>query len=112
MNKAGHRIASLHLSGGLCKSELFIKSLADVIGMPVVLPKSIDETVTLGAAMCAAAASGLYKNLQEASVKMNQTEKIIEPTSEKVVLNYHAQKYIIYRKLCDLERELQYIMNQ
>lgn len=58
--------------GGIPKKSPFVMQvLADVLGMPIRVARS-DQTCALGAAMCAAAASGLYPGLLAAQQAMGQ----------------------------------------
>ena len=51
MNKSGHSINSLYLSGGQAKNAKLMQLLADTLNMDVVLPQSGGDAVTLGSAM-------------------------------------------------------------
>ena len=51
MNKSGHSINTLYLSGGQAKNAKLMQLLADTLHMDVVLPYSGGDAVTLGSAM-------------------------------------------------------------
>ena len=51
MNRSGHEIRALYMSGGQAKNAKLMQLLADVCGVPVVLPASTSDAVTRGAAM-------------------------------------------------------------
>lgn len=56
MNKRGHDIKYLFMSGGLVKNKVLMQLLADICKMPVQLPFSHSASVVLGSAMLGAAA--------------------------------------------------------
>lgn len=56
MNKRGHEIKYLFMSGGLVKNKILMQLLADICKMPVQLPFSHSASVVLGSAMLGAAA--------------------------------------------------------
>lgn len=59
MNRCGHSISLLFLTGGLSKNPLFVSQLADVCGMHVVLARE-SEAVLLGSGIAAAAAYVIF----------------------------------------------------
>ncbi|RPA76806.1 Pentulose kinase [Ascobolus immersus RN42] len=58
MNRAGHRIDKIFMSGGQCRNSVLMKLLANVCDMPVYIPKYIDAAVVLGAAFLGVVAAG------------------------------------------------------
>lgn len=81
MLEKGARIGCLLLCGGLTKSDIFVKTMADSVNLPVVIPFE-QESVLLGAAMLGASASGKFVSLFEAMEKMGSKSKIIQPNNE------------------------------
>ncbi len=66
----GVRIDGVIALGGVAKKSSFImQTVADVLGMPIAVPRS-EQTCALGAAMCAAAVAGLYPSIDEAKRAM------------------------------------------
>ena len=51
LNKAGHKITSIYMSGGQAKNAELMQLFANVCSMPVVLPLDSGGAVVLGAAM-------------------------------------------------------------
>jgi len=51
MNARGHEIRTIFLSGGQARNAALVQLLADVCSIPVVLPASVPDAVTRGAAM-------------------------------------------------------------
>lgn len=56
MNKRGHEIKYLFMSGGLVKNKILMQLLADICAIPIQLPFSHSASVVLGSAMLGAAA--------------------------------------------------------
>lgn len=66
----GVRIDGVIALGGVAKKSPFImQTVADVMGMPIAVPRS-EQTCALGAAMCAAAAAGVHPSLEAARQAM------------------------------------------
>jgi len=66
----GVRIDGVIALGGVAKKSSFImQTVADVMGMTIAVPRS-EQTCALGAAMCAAAAAGLYSTIDKAKKAM------------------------------------------
>jgi ribulose kinase len=51
MNASGHDIRALYVSGGQVRNKMMMRLLAEVCGVPVVLPDEYGSAVVLGAAM-------------------------------------------------------------
>jgi xylulokinase len=66
MAGAGLEVTRLTAVGGGAKSDLWCQIKADVTGLPIRIPTSIETTAT-GAAMLAAVAAGLFSNVSEAA---------------------------------------------
>lgn len=54
MNKRGHEIKYLFMSGGLVKNKVLMQLLADICAIPIQLPFSHSASVVLGSAMLGA----------------------------------------------------------
>jgi ribulose kinase len=57
MNKRGHEIKYLFMSGGLVKNGILMQLLADICSIPIQLPFSHSASVVLGSAMLGAIAA-------------------------------------------------------
>jgi len=84
------KIKDIALGGGLIRSQCLIQILPAVLNMPVLL-SPIAEISALGAAICAAAGSGLYSSLEEAMTAMKPEMKVIEP--ERLAALEYAEYY-------------------
>ena len=75
---SGRRVESLAVCGGLSRSGLFNKTVADVCQRTVRVPTN-RESSGLGATMCAAVGAGIYCDLTEAAGHMSGWGEVIEP---------------------------------
>lgn len=71
-------VGCLLACGGLTKIELFNTTMADAVGLPVVLPYK-KESVLLGAAMLGANASGKFASLADTMAAMGGHGRSIQP---------------------------------
>ena len=78
MRERDVEIGCLLLCGGLTKIDLFSVTMADAVGLPVVLPNK-KESVLLGSAMLGASASAHFSSLNEAMTKMGGYGRTIQP---------------------------------
>ena len=62
------KIEAVLVCGGLSKNDVFLSTIANVIGLPVLVPEE-GESVLLGSAMLAAKVANFYPDLKT-SVKM------------------------------------------
>jgi xylulokinase len=86
---SGTRINELLMYGGSSRSDVWNQIFSDVIGVEVLVPET-PETTSLGAAMCAAVGSGIYKSFEEAVKNMVHLRK-------KYLPNLKAKE--VYEKL-------------
>jgi FGGY-family pentulose kinase/HAD superfamily hydrolase (TIGR01509 family) len=71
LNERGYVIDTLHVTGGHTRNPLLMELYSDATGCAVVEPQAADA-VLLGTAMVAAAAGGLYPDLNAACLAMQQ----------------------------------------
>ena len=91
----GVRIDGVIALGGVAKKSPFImQTVANVLAMPIKVPRA-EQTCALGAAMCAAAVAGIYPSIDEAKKRMgNGFEKEYKPVSRQVrVYNILYERY-------------------
>jgi L-ribulokinase len=91
--------------GGVAKKSPFVmQAHADALDMPINVARS-EQACALGAAMCAAAAAGIYPTVQACQKAMgNGFEKQYRPIPENV--KHYAKLYARYSKLGDfVEKE-------
>jgi L-ribulokinase len=94
----GVRIDGVIALGGVAKKSPFImQTVADVMGMPIAVPRS-DQTCALGAAMCAAAAAGVHPTLDAAKQAMGSgVEREYRPDPTRAA--QYGTLYERYRRL-------------
>lgn len=73
----GPALHELRVDGGACANNLLMQFQADLLGLPVVRPVTI-ETTALGAAYLAGLGSGLYSGLPEIAA-LWQCDRVFEP---------------------------------
>ena len=67
LREQGARVPAMRLIGGGAKSTLWRQILADVLGLPIVLPALTAEATSLGAAIAGGVGVGLYPDYNVAS---------------------------------------------
>ena len=90
----GIALTEIVLSGGGSTSPLFMQIFADVFGIPA--SRSVGASgASLGAAVCAAAATGVYPDIEQAAASMTHTRESFSPNPdrggvyERVAAMYH-----------------------
>jgi L-ribulokinase len=89
--------------GGIARKSPFVMQVtADVLGMPIRVVAS-DQATALGAAMVAAVAGGVYRNVPEAQKKMGSGfDKTFTPDKAR-----SAQYRKLYQRYTELGRSLE-----
>ncbi|MCC7359742.1 MAG: hypothetical protein IT317_09705 [Anaerolineales bacterium] len=87
---AGADVTEPWICGGGTRSRLLLQIHADVFGRRLVLPQQT-EAATLGSALCAAVAAGLWPDLRTAGQQMVQAGERIEPD-----LSAHSRYNALY----------------
>jgi xylulokinase len=89
--------------GGGARSRIWKQMEADIIGRPV-LTTTNEEAATLGAAILAGKAVGLYSGVEEAAGRMIQIKERFEPNpSNRAVYDETFHTYVkLYEALCPL----------
>ncbi|MDP8254930.1 MAG: FGGY family carbohydrate kinase [Candidatus Alcyoniella australis] len=88
----GSPVKTLAVGGGGSRSDVVVQILADVTGLPIRRPHS-EELAARGAAIVAAAASGLHPDLETAVETMVPDAPLVEPIPEN-----HRLYQRIYRR--------------
>ena len=84
---------AVRIAGGASRSMEWAQIFADVLQMPVEVPKT-SELGTLGAVICAAVGAGYYSNIDDAVAGMVKITRVINPDKNKKEL--YDQKYSRY----------------
>ncbi len=96
MERAGIQINEIRAVGGGAKSDLWMRTKADVINRPITTLQC-KESGCLGAAVLAAVGCGYYRSIAEAAGQMVYTDKVFEP-DEKNHQRY-VEKYAVYKDI-------------
>ena len=88
---SGVQSDTLTFAGGASKGKLWPQILADVTGREIKIPV-VKEATSLGGAMMAGVAVGIYSDIEEAAHKLVSWERTIEPNMD----NY--KKYLDIRE--------------
>ena len=94
MRAIGLPLEKIHVVGGGARSALWRQIKADVTGLPVALPQTI-ETTGLGAAMIALVGTGLCSSLEEAVELVVRIVETREPDPHTQAI--YEQYYMLYR---------------
>lgn len=94
--EAGAVVNRLRAMGGAANSRLWTQIKADVTGVPIDVPSS-DTATTLGAAMLAGVAVGVWSGFDEAVAQTVRIQCGHEPNPEKA--NVHNDGFRAYREL-------------
>jgi glycerol kinase len=80
-SETGVSASGLRVDGGAVKNSFLMQFQADILGIPVIVPK-ITETTCLGAAYLAGLQVGFWKNLEELRDNW-KVDKVYEPSMER-----------------------------
>lgn len=87
--------AAIRLAGGIGHSRVWSQMFADVLGYPVEIV-DVNETGTLGCAIGAAVAAGVYSDVSEAAREMVRVRETFMPRPEYKEI--YDRKYALYLK--------------
>lgn len=96
--------------GGLCQSQLFLKELADCLGVRVVMPGEKEaDTVLLGSAVLARMAHEGCTEMEKVATKMCKVGDVVHPDEGRK--EYHDRKYKVYCRMYEDFMDYRRIMN-
>jgi glycerol kinase len=76
-NLQGLKVQALRVDGGACANNLLMQMQADLLGLPVLRPQTV-ETTALGAALLAGLGVGVFKSPDELRTRLG-IERVFEP---------------------------------
>lgn len=79
---SGHRAEILRVDGGLTANDFVCQFIADMLDCPVEVPKNL-ETTALGAAYLAGLGAGIFKNMEDLSIRWKR-DRAYKPMLDKV----------------------------
>ncbi|KAJ3340935.1 hypothetical protein HDU93_006020 [Gonapodya sp. JEL0774] len=105
----GHAVDEVVMCGGLAGNEVWVQTVADVLGRRVLIPRNPESASLLGAAVLGAHAhhvstSSINSSLQ--SIPLSETilrltgartpAQVVEPTTDEGLRQYHRRKRKVY----------------
>ncbi|EEH39019.1 FGGY-family carbohydrate kinase [Paracoccidioides lutzii Pb01] len=110
MNKAGHNITSIFMSGSQCQNDILMKLIASACRMPVLIPRYVHAAVCHGAAMLGAKAAsadenGKTEDLWDIMDRMSKPGKMVEPTTDEYEKKLLEVKYKVFLEQCFKQQE-------
>jgi ribulose kinase len=101
------------MSGGLCKSPLFVQILADITQCQIVMPESIDGAVVIGAAFLGAKASGVVsENLWKIMVRLGRAGSTVSPSQDSKLQDINRRRYKIFHAMLEDQKKYRSIMEE
>lgn len=111
MNKSGHVISSIFMSGSQCQNDVLMSLMATACGMPVLIPKYVHAAVVHGAAMLGAKAASTDKNgvsepLWDIMDRMSKPGKAVYPNRDEGEKKLLRAKYKVFLKQCEEQQAI------
>lgn len=103
LNNAGVEVEELRAVGGLAKSEPFLQLKADMMGRKVTTLR-ISEAGTLGVAILAGTASGVYGSIEGAVEKLVKKKKEFYPDGK--LHEMYKEKFETYKRIYPAVRSI------
>ena len=117
MNKAGHGITSIFMSGSQCQNDILVNLIASACDMPVVIPRYIHAAVCHGAAMLGAKAAsadnqGKTENLWDIMDRMSKPGKKVMPTADAKEKALLQAKYQVFLEQCFKQQKYRQLVDE
>ena len=111
MNKTGHEISSIFMSGSQCQNPILMDLLATTCGMPVLIPRYVNAAVVHGAAMLGAKAASHAKEGNEPETlwdimdRMSKPGRLVQPGSDEGEKGLLDAKYSVFLEMCNSQQD-------
>ncbi|KAK1754574.1 Nup93/Nic96-domain-containing protein [Echria macrotheca] len=110
MNKAGHTISSIFMSGSQCQNEILMDLIATACDMPVLIPRYVNAAVVHGAAMLGAKAAtarddGVTEPLWDIMDRMSKPGKVVWSRGDPAEKKLLDAKYSVFLDQCRTQQE-------
>ncbi|KAI1494640.1 Nup93/Nic96-domain-containing protein [Biscogniauxia mediterranea] len=110
MNKAGHNIQTIFMSGSQCQNDLLMDLIATTCDMPVLIPRYVHAAVVHGAAMLGAKAAsadadGKTEDLWSIMDRMSKPGRLVKPGTDQNEKKLLDAKYEVFLDQCRTQRE-------
>ncbi|ROT40278.1 FGGY-family pentulose kinase [Sodiomyces alkalinus F11] len=117
MNKAGHSITSIFMSGSQCQNPVLMGLLATVCEMPVLIPRYINAAVVHGAAMLGAKAGsadaeGKTEDLWSIMDRMSKPGRVVRPRTERGERKLLEAKYTVFLEQMRTQQEYRKLVDE
>ncbi|ODQ64024.1 ribitol kinase [Nadsonia fulvescens var. elongata DSM 6958] len=113
MNKSGHKINQIYLSGGQCRNKILTQIMANCTGMPVIMPRYIEAAVVLGTAMLGAkAASQNKRSLWSIMTQMSGQGAVVKPEQCGVSTKLLDTKYKIFLDMASTQQKYRALVDE
>ncbi len=103
LDKAGIEVKELRSVGGMAKSDIFLQLKCDMLGKTVAAP-DIYEAGTMGVAMIAGTACGIYASLDDAAKKLIRIKRYYYPDAKKH--DIYMEKFQTYKRIYPATRSI------
>ncbi len=107
--QTGHELDAIRVVGGGANSKPWMQSLADILGIPVVIPENAAHAGAIGTAYCAIVGLGICPDL-DAADKMIRQDRMYSPDKGRRAL--YDELYGVYKDLYPSTRHLFETLNR
>lgn len=109
MNKSGHIISSIFMSGSQCQNDVLMQLVAAACDMPVLIPRYVHAAVVHGAAMLGAKAASTDKEgrsepLWDIMDRFSKAGKMVKPTTDDGLKKLLRTKYNVFLEQCESQQ--------
>ncbi|KAI0878823.1 Nup93/Nic96-domain-containing protein [Hypoxylon argillaceum] len=110
MNKEGHTIQTIFMSGSQCQNDMLMDLIATCCDMPVLIPRYVHAAVVHGAAMLGAKAAsadhdGNTENLWSIMDRMSKPGRLVKPGKDKNEKKLLDTKYEVFLDQCRTQQD-------
>lgn len=110
MNKSGHTILSIFMSGSQCQNDILMDLIATACDMPVLVPRYVNAAVVHGAAMLGAKAAsadaqGHTEPLWDIMDRMSKPGKTVRADNNPAKKKLLEVKYEVFLEQCRTQQE-------
>lgn len=109
MNKAGHVLSSIFMSGSQCQNSILMELIAAACDMPVLIPRYVHAAVGHGAAMLGAKAAsadaeGKTEPLWDIMDRFSKPGKMVRPSKDEHLKKLLETKYKVFLEQCESQQ--------
>lgn len=110
MNKSGHNILSIFMSGSQCQNDILMDLIATCCDMPVLIPRYVNAAVVHGAAMLGAKAAsadaeGKTEPLWDIMDRMSKPGKTVRADTSAGKRKLLEVKYEVFLEQCQTQQD-------